>query len=220
MNSRYLKNNIYIFSGLGTDHRVFQRINFGEWNPIFIQWISPIKAETIEEYALRLSKQIIEENPTIIGLSFGGMIAIEVSKLVNPTQLILLATAKNRKEIPWYYKTAGKISLHKLLPARLLTRSNAISNWFFGTIDAFDRNLLKEILRETDPVFLKWAIDQIVKWSNETVIKNTIHIHGTNDRILPKRFVNADYSIENGGHFMTVNKAEEISLLIRKIGQH
>ena len=214
-----MNNNLYIFSGLGTDHRVFQRINFGEWNPVFIRWVTPGKTETIEEYALRLSEQIPETNPTILGLSFGGMMAIEVSKLVKPTQLILLATAKTKQEIPWYYQFAGKLKFHKLLPARLLSHSTAVSNWFFGTKDAFDRNLLKEILLETDPVFLKWAIDQIVNWSNEITIENTIHIHGTNDRILPKRYVNADYSTENGGHFMTVNKAEEIGLLIRKIGQ-
>ncbi|MBI3240168.1 MAG: alpha/beta hydrolase, partial [Flavobacteriia bacterium] len=113
----------------------------------------------------------------------------------------------------------GVLRLHKLLPTFLLTRSNALSNWFFGTTDAFDRGLLKEILRETDPVFLKWAIDQLVKWENETLIENTTHIHGTNDRILPKRFVQSDYSIENGGHFMTVNKAEEISQLMLEIIQ-
>ncbi len=152
-----------------------------------------------------------------MGLSFGGIMAIEVSKILNPKRLILLATAKSKQEIPWYYKTAGRIHLHKLLPSRLLTRSNAISNWFFGATDDFDRKLLKEILHETDPVFLKWAIDQIVKWSNETIIENTTHIHGTNDRILPKRFVVSDYTIENGGHFMTVNKADKVSELIKQI---
>lgn len=212
-----MNNNLYIFSGLGTDHRVFQRIDFGEWNPVFIQWITPKKQETIEEYALRVSEQILEENPTIIGLSFGGMVAIEVSKLLNTKQLILIATAKTKHEIPQYYRFAGKVKLHKLLPTRLLTRSNATSNWLFGTKDAFDRNLLKEILQDTEPIFLKWAIDQIVKWSNETVIENTVHIHGAIDRILPKRFVNADYSIENGGHFMTVNKADEISDLLLRL---
>jgi len=212
-----LSSNLYIFSGLGTDHRVFQRVDFGEWNPKYIQWITPEKQETIEQYALRLSKQIPEENPTIIGLSFGGMVAIEVSKLLNPKQLILLATAKTKQEIPWYYKAAGKMNLHRLLPLRFLTHSTTLSNWFFGTTDAFDRNLLKQILLETNPVFLKWSIDQIVKWNNETLIENGTHIHGTNDRILPKQFVKADCSIERGGHFMTVNKADEVSLLIQQI---
>lgn len=212
-----MSENLYIFSGLGTDHRVFQRIDFGTWNPIFIQWIIPEKVETIENYANRLLKQIPEENPTIMGLSFGGIMAIEVSKIIKPKQLILLATVKTATEIPWYYRRAGLLRLHKLLPTFLLTRSNALSNWFFGTTDAFDRGLLKEILRETDPVFLKWAIDQLVKWQNKTFIENTTHIHGSNDRILPKRFVQPDYSIENGGHFMTVNKAAEISQLILEI---
>jgi len=214
-----MSDNLYIFSGLGTDHRVFQRIDFGTWNPIFIQWIIPEKHETIEHYANRISDQIPKENPTIIGLSFGGIMAIEVSKIIKPKQLILLATVKTTTEIPWYYRHAGLLKLHKLLPTFLLTRSTALSNWFFGTSDVFDRRLLKEILRETDPVFLKWAIDQLVKWQNETFIENTTHIHGTNDRILPKRFVRSDYSIANGGHFMTINKASEISQLILKITQ-
>lgn len=42
-----------------------------------------------------------------------------------------------------------------------------------------------------------------------------IHIHGDSDRILPIRFITADFIVKNGGHFMTVNKAQEITKLLR-----
>ncbi|MGK6351614.1 hypothetical protein [Parapedobacter sp. DT-150] len=47
---------------------------------------------------------------------------------------------------------------------------------------------------------------------------NTVHIHGTADRILPFRFVKADYVIPGGSHLMVVNRAKEISDIIAGIG--
>ena len=75
---------IFIFSGLGADHRVFHKMNFQEFVPVFIHWIEPLKKETIQNYAIRISKQITEPNPIVLGISFGGIMAIEVSKLRVP----------------------------------------------------------------------------------------------------------------------------------------
>jgi len=76
---------------------------------------------------------------------------------------------------------------------------------------------LKNIIKDTNPTFLKWAINQIVNWKNLSVPQNCIHIHGTNDRILPSKHLKVDYTIKNGGHFMTVNKAKEIEVIIKKL---
>ena len=61
-----MSEHIYLISGLGADERVFQNLDFGRLKPTFIKWIEPIKNETIEEYALRLSLQIKIER--IIGI--------------------------------------------------------------------------------------------------------------------------------------------------------
>lgn len=73
---------------------------------------------------------------------------------------------------------------------------------------------MKNILKDTDPDFFSWAINEIVNWKNEISPINLIHIHGNNDRIIPFKNVKADFVIEGGGHFMTVNKAEEIQEII------
>ena len=75
---------------------------------------------------------------------------------------------------------------------------------------------MTEILNDTDEKFLKWAIDKIVTWKNQVEHKNLVHIHGTSDRILPINFVNCNIKIKNGGHFMTLNKAEELTQIVRK----
>ena len=43
-----------------------------------------------------------------------------------------------------------------------------------------------------------------------------MHIHGSADRILPIKYAKANIVIENGGHFMTLNKAKEVSEILRE----
>lgn len=207
---------LYIFSGLGADERVFQRLDFSGFTTTFIKWIVPQDKETIENYATRLLDQITTTKPTLIGLSFGGLIAVEIAKQIDTEKVVLIASAKTKNEIPFYYRFAGQIGLHKLLPTRLLKSSNYLINWFFGTSSTFDKQLLKQILIDTDPTFLKWAIDKVALWTNQTQTKNIFHIHGTSDRILPFGFVKCNSTIKDAGHLMTLNKADEINQIIRQ----
>ena len=202
--------NLYILSGLGADKRVFQKMDFSAYNAVFIDWISPKKSETIESYARRLLSQIQHEKPILLGLSFGGIMALEIGKLLDTEKIILIASAKNHKEIPWYFRLLGKLNFHKILPAQMLTRSNAVSNWLFGAKTTFEKTLLRQILADTDPIFLKWAMDKIVSWENLLAPDNVFHMHGDMDRIFPSSFIKSDLSIKNGGHFMTLDKYTEI----------
>ncbi len=207
---------LYVFSGLGADERGFQRLDFFGFSTTFIKWHVPQNKETIENYAMQLLDQITTNKPTLVGLSFGGLMAIEVAKQIDTEKVILIASAKTKKEIPFYYRLIGQVGLHKLLPTRLLKSSNFITNWFFGISSTFDKQLLKQILIDTDPNFLKWAIDKIVRWTNETQTKNIFHIHGTSDRILPLRFVNCNVTVQNGGHLMTLNKSDELNKILKQ----
>ena len=208
---------IYLFSGLGADERVFQKMDFSGFSVIYIKWIMPEKEETIENYANKLLIQIDTENPILIGLSFGGVIAIEVAKQIETEKVIILASAKTCNEIPFYFRWAGKIKLYKLLPTITLTKANFITYWLFGTTSKNEKYILNEILKDTDPRFLIWAIDKIANWTNKTSPENVIHIHGTADRILPIGFINCNFRIDQGGHFMTLNKAVELIKILRNI---
>lgn len=208
--------NVYIFSGLGADKRVFQKLDFSYCNATFIEWTAPLRHESIEHYASRILSQIKHENPILIGLSFGGMMAVEVAKLIKTEKVILIASAKNSTEIPLYYRCAGMVKLHYLLPAKLLKMPNFFSFWFFGVEQMEDKRILRAVLKDTDERVLKWAINAIVTWNNCNAIQNVVHIHGSADRILPIKYVKANAVVENGGHFMTLNKAKEISEILRE----
>jgi hypothetical protein len=151
-------NTLYAFSGLGADKRVFSKIDFGQINVVFIKWIEPLKKESIQSYALPISGQIKEKSPILLGISFGGIIAQEVGKIVVFQKLILLATVESRSELPWYFRTIGLLKLDLMVPPFVLKSYNFASNWAFGIDTKENKRLLKAILKDTDPSFLKWAI--------------------------------------------------------------
>ena len=75
-------------------------------------------------------------------------------------------------------------------------------------------DLLKQILKETDKQFLKWAVRQILKWPNTIPNKNIVHIHGTNDKLIPIKYVKPDHVVKDGGHLMVYTSAVEVSRIL------
>jgi pimeloyl-ACP methyl ester carboxylesterase len=204
---------IYLLSGLGADKRVFDFIEFGDFPVKHIDWIPPFTDESIEAYAQRLTTQIKDSQPILIGVSFGGIIAMEIAKQTDCKKVILISSAETKYEIPFLFRLAGSLRLYKLIPAAIFKNVNSFTQWMFGTTSQAENDLLKEIIKSTDEKFLKWAIHKIASWKNIHTLLNSIKIHGTNDRILPSK--KADYLIESGGHFMIVNKASKISKIIQ-----
>jgi pimeloyl-ACP methyl ester carboxylesterase len=212
-----VKKNVYIFSGLGADERVFQQLDFSAYATTFIRWEVPQKWENIENYTTRLLPQIASIRPTLIGLSFGGLIAIEIAKQIETEQVILLASIKSKNEIPFYYRWGGKLMLHKLLPTHLLKGRNLFSNLVLRNSSNADRLLLESIFAGTNPIFMRWAIDKAVRWKNQKQLENIRHIHGTADHIFPFRYVSCDIKIKDGGHLLTLKNADEISRILSTI---
>ena len=211
------KKKVYLIPGLGADERVFQNINLTSYEPIIIQWIRPFKNEPIQDYAKRLTTQITTPYPVLIGLSFGGMIAIEIAKQIPTEKVILISSAKTKDELPPYFRWIGITGLHRLVPASYLKTPNPFGNYLFGVKTPSEKTLLAVILRDTDIVFLKWAMDQIIHWENNTTIPGLVHIHGTNDKLLPARFIIPNFWVKGGGHLMVLNAGEQINKLIKGI---
>lgn len=208
---------IYILSGLGADERVFKHLDFKDWDVTFVNWITPTKDEPIETYVKRISGQIKSENPILIGLSFGGIIATEISKIMKVEKLILISSLKTQYEIPKLYRLAGKLRLHQMIPYSMLKNDHFLNRWLFGVIGKRDRDLFKKVLADIDIVFLKWAINTIVNWKNKQLHENLFQIHGTNDKLLPITKSDNVIAIKNGGHLMVLDKAKQVSEALHRI---
>jgi pimeloyl-ACP methyl ester carboxylesterase len=209
---------LYLISGLGVDGRLLQKLSFGPEVTIrHLDWIEPKKGETLPTYALRMAERIDQtEEHALAGVSFGGMIAIEIAKRYHPKAVILLSSSATRKELPLSFRLAGKLGLNKIVPPQLIKVITPFTYWLFDAKTKEEKHLLKEILLDTSPSFVYWAMNSIVHWENDEVPKNLFHIHGKKDKVLPIRYVKADVVIPTAGHLMVYSHAEETSAWIKK----
>lgn len=208
----------YLFSGLGADERVFDQLNLHIDQKRCIKWVSSKNGEGLTEYAQRIVDEQfgISDNESIIlvGVSFGGIVTREVSKIIDFEKLILISSIKTRHEIPRIYRIAGFLKLHFWIPANFLKSANFLNYRLFGVKNREQKLVLKSILKDTDSHFLKWAMNEIVNWENESVSEKTTHIHGTDDHIIPVRFVKNAIKILGGGHLMILTHSQELDSII------
>lgn len=210
--------NVYFLSGLGADERAFARLTIDKkFNIHFVKWIDPIKNESLHHYAERLLAQIDTAQPfQLVGLSFGGIMASVISDLVKPQQIILLSSRATSEPLSKFYRNLIKITLWHPFAASVLKSANKFTYRFFGAHTNEERQLLKQILKDTDSDFLKWAIKQISAWDRKEKAVNVYHIHGTEDNLITPNLVNPDVWIEGGGHLMVYSHAEKVSELLNK----
>jgi pimeloyl-ACP methyl ester carboxylesterase len=207
---------VYFIGGLGADKRTFSFLDLSFCDAVFIDWIKPFEKESLKGYALRLRQQIPEEHPTVVGVSFGGMLATEMAKEDKLMNVIIIASNKSSAEFPGYLRVGRYLPVYKWLPEKLI-KSKTLLNWILGVEKDEQKKLIAAIIDDTDPFFLKWAIDAILRWKETSIPANVKHIHGKADKLLPYRLTKVDHTIEGGTHIMTLYKHKEISALLRKL---
>jgi pimeloyl-ACP methyl ester carboxylesterase len=208
---------IYYISGLGADERVFKYLNLGDLEYTYIKWETPQKYENLEGYCSRLIKQIdLSKEIILVGVSFGGIVAQEISKIIKHSKVIILSSVKSVNEFNWQLDIVRRLKLYKLAPSKFLKWSNKLTgDYYFGVKTHMESELLKQIISDTDRFFMKWAIQEIMEWDGNSINSKIVHIHGDNDRIFPVKRIKNYIRINGGGHFMIVNRADEISEIIK-----
>lgn len=205
---------VYLFSGIGADSTIFMNLKLPGYHKVYINWIPALPDESLTEYACRIKDQITVENPYIIGLSFGGIVAVEVSKQVQVKKMVLISSVRTRDELNKKQFFFMKLGLYRIIPAAMINRANFLTYSYFGAHSLNDKRALTKLLRDTDVSFFRWALKSICYWKNKEVPERTIQIHGTADRVITSRLVHPDYRIKGGGHLMVFNKADTISKII------
>lgn len=208
---------IYCISGLGADEKVFCNLRVNGFQLKCIPWLRPYKNEPIDTYAARMSAQIQEPAPLLLGVSFGGMIGIEIAKQRPLSKLIVISSVKSIAELPRWMKLAGRLQLNKMLPIRSYKFTEKIDNHRLGVSSAEERELVRFYRRNADPVYLTWAVNEVLNWKNEWSADTIIHIHGDQDKIFPIKKIRTAHIIKGGTHLMIYNRGKEISACLEEL---
>ncbi|MBY0427145.1 MAG: alpha/beta hydrolase [Cytophagales bacterium] len=210
---------LYFVSGLGADERVFQFLELPGFEQVHIHWVPTTVGESLGEYCKKLSQQIdILDDIVLIGVSFGGLVVQELAKIVPAKKVIIISSLKSVNEFGWDFKLLRWIRLDRLIPTsrRALEKTHGVTESMFGVKTVNERKILREILHDIDPQFLKWAVGAMMEWKQKIPIQGLIHIHGTNDKVFPSKHLRDFIPVEGGGHLMLLNRAHEISKIIKE----
>ena len=210
---------VYFISGLGGDKTAFEYLKINsDFEALFIDWKIPEKNETILHYAERMANEINNnESFILLGYSFGGIIVQEMNRLISPEKTILMATVKNREELPPIMHFSAKSGLHKAVPISFFTSNKVLSYAFFRKM--YDRKmpLLDKYFNKRNPYYLRWSVNQVVNWQPEhQPIKNLYHIHGDKDIVFPIKYIKNCEIVKGGTHLMPIQKHEKVSRILNK----
>jgi pimeloyl-ACP methyl ester carboxylesterase len=200
---------VYFMPGLAASSTIFEYITLPEdqFEMVLLDWFLPENKETLQQYALRMTKQIKHENPVLIGVSFGGILVQEMSTLIPTRKTIIISSVKSNKEFPSRMLLAKKTMAYKLIPTSLLANIETLVRYAFGeNIVAKRIKLYEKYLSLRDKSYLDWSIENVILWSRSKPDENVVHIHGDKDGVFPIDKIKNCIVIKGGTHIMIINK--------------
>jgi pimeloyl-ACP methyl ester carboxylesterase len=212
---------VYLIPGLGYDHRIFSNLDLKGLSHQFINWIEPVKDESMHEYATRLFRDIPtnDEEVVLIGHSLGGIVAQEIASEMNIKQIILLSSIKSRKELPLFFKILKPLKLYKLFRKEMVIKTIKYWGTKHGFISSSEKDLFRSMVGSQTNNYLQWALKVLSGWRPGSTPLQTkiIQIHGNKDLTFPIKLIKSPNEvIENGSHVMVYTQPTMISELILK----
>jgi len=204
---------VYFVPGLAAGKEIFRNISLplDEFEVHIIEWIIPKNKESLSEYAKRMAAEVVEPDSVLVGVSFGGVVAQEMSFYLSLRNIIIVSSVKTRKELPRRLKIARKTLAYKLVPTRLVLSAQDLTKFAFGPKTKKRLKLYQDYLHVRDKRYLDWAIENMVTWKRREMIQGVSHIHGTEDIVFPIQNIDQFVPIDGGTHIMVLNRGREVS---------
>jgi pimeloyl-ACP methyl ester carboxylesterase len=208
---------LILFSGLGADESVFVPQKLALPQLIVPRWPIPQTGDTLDSYSERLADELRPHSPCILGgASFGGIVALNVARFLNPLGVVLIGSVRGSAELPRLVRWSRwlrpivrylPISLAQLLSAPLTSR---LARRFAPHLSALARQF-----RGADPRVIVWSVEQLLGWRTCPEVNCPIfHIHGARDFVLPARLTRPDEIIAGGGHVISLTHPKEVNALL------
>src|SRR6185437_11427194 len=103
--------------------------------------------------------------------------------------------------------------VYKIIPGKVFTSMGFMIRFMFGKMSATDSWLFNDMLKNSSPVFVKWAMGAALHWNNTIIPPNIYQITGDKDRIFSFKKIKNAIIIKGGTHIMIFDKAKEINKL-------
>lgn len=199
---------VYFMPGMAANAFIFERIKLDAtlFEVFYLEWKIPKEKETLEEYAKRIALDVKEENPVLIGVSFGGILVQEMAKYIAARKVIIISSVKTNQEFPKRIKFAKSTSIYSLIPVRSMLGLGKLAQSVFGKKANQKIQLYEKFLSVREVYYLKWAVKNVVLWNCSVADENVIHIHGDKDSMFPIKNIKNCIVLKGGTHVMIFTK--------------
>lgn len=208
--------NIYAIPGLGADHRIYQNIKIPNAELITFDWPEMPEGSSLADYAQKLNDKVDRSEPCcLIGVSMGGMVALELARIVQPERTFLISSWKSPEEFPPSIKAISKINPTWFISKWTIKLSMPMLKLTLGAESKEDGELLEKMIKAMSAEQLRTGMQAIFSWQGCALPKELIHIHGDHDRVMPLDTIKEPIVIKDGSHMMVYNRAEGINEILR-----
>ena len=200
---------VYFMPGLAASPLIFENIHLPEdlYECFYLEWLLPVGNEPLADYAKRIAQNIKHDNPILIGVSFGGVIVQELSRVINARKVIIISSVRCNAEFPRRMRFAKMTHAYRFFPTGIMTRVDWLAKVAVGNNVISRRlNLYEKFLSVRDKKYLDWALKSIILWDRAVPDENVVHIHGDADEVFPPKYLKNFIPIKGGKHIMIINK--------------
>ena len=195
--------------------RIFRKLAPQLESSEVVDWIAPVRAKTISEYAVELVAEFgIDASCDLVGVSFGGMVAQEVARNLGTPLCFVVSSAGSSSEFR---------PTQRLLARLPQCGDQAI----LRTVGAFARvwprsssNMATVRARKFQGQhgdWFRWATSAALRWQpSPSAQAGVVRIHGDRDRTFPHGVHYADIVIPGAGHMLALTHSSELARAIHQ----
>ncbi len=198
-----------ILPGLGADSTMFPRSGYMSLSEVsFVDWPCYKGEQTIVEVARSvIANYDVTGNDLIGGASLGGMVAVEIAKILKLKRVFLIGSATTPNTVNSVLRKLS--SFADITPIHLL-------QVVAGKINSRGRIDLFTMFQGADKIFIKAMCKAIFEWEGIADCTSEIfHIHGADDKVIfPPE--NEGLILENAGHLISMTHSEQVCDFIKE----
>ena len=203
---------IYLIPGLAASPGIFDFFEMPSDQFVVhnLTWELPLPQESLQAYCLRFKELITHENPILIGVSYGGIVAQELATMISVENIVIISSVKSINEFPRRIRYAKRFQLQKALPTFLVEHIEWLFKYNFG-IGQKKLERYERYLHVRDKKYLDWAFNCIVNWKRKKPDPRVIHVHGEVDAVFPMRYISRCHVIPGASHAAIITHAKWIN---------
>lgn len=160
---------VYLLPALGTDERLFNSLRTAYPEIVTPPWIAPQRRESLASYAERLAATLPRDRPCYVGgVSFGGMVALELTRHLPARGCLLISSIRSARELPPLLRRL-RFGAWLLPPGvdRIIAGGAGLLHRVFGPICSPSWSRLLVHLSKLREPLVPWALRAISGWEPE-----------------------------------------------------